>query len=111
VLLYVHIRPGEPPACALLRAAAAAAVPVGDTPGGLLGWTLSWGRRAVRDGAGPALEIHGATVTGSALCGRALVLGGMQARAGVATAAGEGARIGAGWRRASSACGGGCRAW
>jgi hypothetical protein len=83
VLLYVHIRPGEPPVSALLRAAAAAAVPVGDTPGGLLGWTLSWGRRAVRDGAGPALEIHGATE--AALCGR--LLGGMQAAAAGSAAA------------------------
>jgi hypothetical protein len=87
MLLCVHIRPGETPASALRRAAAAAAVPLGDTPGALLGWTISWGERAVRDCAGPALEIHGAT--GAALYGR--LLGGMQAAAGgAALAAGEG---------------------
>jgi hypothetical protein len=88
VLLCVHIRPGESLASALRCAAAAAAVPVGFKPGGLPGWILSCGGRAVRDGADPALEIHGAT--GAALCGR--LLGGMQAEAGGApTAAGKGA--------------------
>jgi hypothetical protein len=90
VLLYVHITPGESPASALRRAAAAAAVPVGDTTVGLLNRTFSWGERAVRDGAGPALEVHGAT--GAALCGR--LLGGMQVAAGrAAVAAGEGAAL------------------
>jgi hypothetical protein len=91
VLLCVHIRPGESPASALLCAAAAAAVPVGDTPGGLPGWIISWGGRAVRDGAGPALESsYGAA--GAALCGR--LIGGMQAAAeGIAAAAGEGALV------------------
>jgi hypothetical protein len=91
VLLCVHIRPGEPPASALLCAAAAAAVPVGDTPGGLPGWILSWGGRAVRDGAGPALESsYGAT--GAAVYGR--LNGGMQVAArGIAAAAGEGALV------------------
>jgi hypothetical protein len=90
VLLCVHIRPEESPASALRRAAAAAAVPVGDTPGGLLGWTFSWGGRAVRDGASPVLEIHG--TTGVALCGR--LLGGMQAASGgIRAAAGERAAV------------------
>jgi hypothetical protein len=91
VLLCVHIRPGESPASALLCAAAAAAVPVGDTPGGLPGWILSWGGRAVRDGAGPALESsYGAA--GAAVCGR--LIGGMQAAAeGIAAEAGEGALV------------------
>jgi hypothetical protein len=91
VLLCVHIRPGESPASALLCAAAAAAVPVGDTPGGLPGWVISWGGRAVRDGAGPELEgRYGAA--GAAVCGR--LIGGMQAAAeGIAAAAGEGALV------------------
>jgi hypothetical protein len=89
-LLRVHIRPGESPSSALRRAAAtAAAFPVGDTPGGLPGWILSWGGRALRDGAGPALESsYGAA--GAVLCGR--LIGGMQAAAGgIAAAAGDGA--------------------
>jgi hypothetical protein len=91
VLLCVHIRPGESPASALLCAAAAAAVPVGDTPGGLPGWIISWGGRAVRDGAGPALE-SSYRAAGAALCGR--LIGGMQAAAeGIAEAAGEGALV------------------
>jgi hypothetical protein len=89
VLLCVHIRPGESPASALRRSADAAAFPVGDTPGGLPGWILSWGGRAVRDGAGPALESsYGAA--GAALCGR--LIGGMQAAAGgIGAAAADGA--------------------
>jgi hypothetical protein len=83
VLLCVHIRPGEPPASALRRAAAAAAVPVGDIPDGVLGWTLSLGGRAARDGVGTALESYCAA--GAALCGR--LIGGMQATEGGIAAA------------------------
>jgi hypothetical protein len=88
VLLCVHIRPGESPTSALQRAIAAAAVPVGDTPDGLLGWTHSSGGRAARDGAGTALENYGAA--GAALCWR--LIGGMQETAGgiAAAAAAEG---------------------
>jgi hypothetical protein len=88
VLLCVRIAPGEAPASALLRAAAAAGVPVGLTPGGLLNWTLS----AVRHGGGEMLDSRGAEV--AACCGR--LLGGMPAATGglsvamAATAACEG---------------------
>jgi hypothetical protein len=87
VLLCVHIRPEESLASALRRAAATD-VPVGDAPGGLLGWTFSCGGRAVRNGYGPGLESYGAA--GLALCGR--LIGGMQTAAGgIAAGAGEGA--------------------
>jgi hypothetical protein len=89
VLLCVQIRLGEFPAYALRRAAAAAAVPVGDTPDGLLGWTLSSGGRAARDGAGTALESYGAA--GAALCGR--LIGGMQATEGGIAAAAAAERV------------------
>jgi hypothetical protein len=91
VLLCVHIRPGESPASALMRAAAAATIPVGDTSGGLPGWILSWGGQAVRDGAGPALE-SSYCAAGAEVCGR--LMGGMQAAVGgIAAAAGEGALV------------------
>jgi hypothetical protein len=87
VLLCVHIRPGESPASALLRTAAAAAVPLGDASGGPPSWNFLSGERAVLNGIGPALELKGAT--GVALCGR--LLGGMKAtaRGGAAAAAAE----------------------
>jgi hypothetical protein len=85
VLLCMHIRPGDSPASALLRAAAAADVPAGDLEQILLDSTLSWGGRAAREGT--ALNVRGATE--ATMCGR--LLGGMQAVVGgAAAAAGKG---------------------